>query len=138
MAITSDKSAIVRYQKPYFFPNNLNVPTWTRPSDWLSIPSISTGEQVVYALMAVYNDDSNYAAVSCLGNYTVDWGDGSQPQNYSSNTKAQYKFTYSSLPSNTITSEGYRQALVKITPQAGANLTAVNFNQRHSDLPYVS
>ena len=96
MAITSDKSAIVRYQKPYFFPNNLNVPTWTRPSDWLSIPSISTGEQVVYALMAVYNDDSNYAAVSCLGNYTVDWGDGSQPQNYSSNTKAQYKFTYKS------------------------------------------
>ena len=70
--------------------------------------------------------------------FTVDWGDGSQPQNYSSNTKAQYKFTYSSLPSNTITSEGYRQALVKITPQAGANLTAVNFNQRHSDLLELS
>jgi surface protein len=121
-------SQLVRYQKT----NPSKVYTeWTRPSDWLSIPSISTGEQVIYLLYGVLDNDSNYVALLCQGNYTVDWGNG-VVENFTSNTKAQYAYTFSSIPSNTTTSEGYRQVLIKVTPQAGQNLTVVNLNQRHS------
>jgi surface protein len=121
-------SQLVRYQKT----NPSKVYTeWTRPSDWLSIPSISTGEQVIYLLYGVLDNDSNYVALLCQGNYTVDWGNG-VVENFTSNTKAQYAYTFSSIPSNTTTSEGYRQVLIKVTPQAGQNLTVVNLQQRHS------
>jgi len=134
MAITTSPQNFFRYEPVTPYPATITASAWTRPSDWLSIPSISVNEQVIYALVAVFNNDSNYIAVLCQGNYTVDWGDGSQVQNVTSNTKAQYQFTYSSLPANTTTSEGYRQALVKITPQAGANLTLANFQQFHSSI----
>lgn len=121
-------SQLVRFQKT----NPSKVYTeWTRPSDWLSIPSISTGEQVIYLLYGVLDNDSNYVALLCQGNYTVDWGNG-VVENFTSNTKAQYAYTFSSIPSNTTTSEGYRQVLIKVTPQAGQNLTVVNLQQRHS------
>ena len=102
---------------------------WVRPSDWLSIPTIATGEEVVYALMSVYNVIGNFATVLCQGNYTVDWGDGNI-ENVSSNVKAEHSYSWADV--GNVTSEGWRQALIKITPQAGANLTVVNFQQSHS------
>jgi len=126
--VPSTTANILRYTKT----NPSKVYTaWTRPSDWLTIPSIATGEQVIYLLYGVLDNDSNYMALLCQGNYTVDWGDGTI-ENISTNVKAQHQYTFSSIPSSTTTSEGYRQVLIKITPQSGQNLTVVNLNQRHS------
>lgn len=107
--------------------------TWVRPTDWLTMPT--PGAQEVIGLMAVYNDDGNYIAFNCQGAYTVDWGDGTAPVNYASNTVASYQHTFASLPSGTTTSKGFRQALVRITPQAGQNLTNVSLgNTLHPTL----
>ena len=105
--------------------------TWVRPSDWLTMPTPAAQE--VVGLMAVYDDGANYVAIQCQGNYTVDWGDGTIT-NYASNAVASYQHTFASLPSGTLTSKGFRQALVRITPQGGSNLTAVNFNVQNTTL----
>ena len=104
---------------------------YERPADWLTMPT--PGAQEVIGLMAVYDDDGNYVALQCQGNYTVDWGDGTVT-NYLSNAVASYQHTFASLPSGTLTSKGFRQALVRITPQAGQNLTIVSFGVQHTTL----
>ena len=57
--------------------------TWTRPADWLAMPT--PGVQEVIGLMAVYDDGGNYVALNCQGAFTVNWGDGTIV-NYPSNT----------------------------------------------------
>jgi surface protein len=108
-----------------------NTPSWTRPTDWLTIPT--PGTQEVIGLMAVYDDGANYVALQCTGAYTVDWGDGTTT-NYASNSVASYQHTFSSLSAGTLTTEGFRQALVRITPQAGQNLTLVSFGVQNATL----
>ena len=107
-------------------------PTYTRPSDYIAIPSISSSEQKVVLLVSVYNTNSNFLAFTVAGNYTVDWGDG-VIENFSSGVAATHVYDYSTFdPSNsTLTSQGFKQALVIITPQAGQNLTSLNFQTRH-------
>lgn len=105
--------------------------TWTRPTDWLTMPT--PGAQEVIGLMAVYDDGANYVAIQCTGAYTVDWGDGTVT-NYASNAIASYQHTFSSLSAGTTTSKGFRQALVRITPQAGQNLTLVSFGVQNATL----
>jgi len=111
------------------------LPTWTRPSDWLAMPTVSASEQKVVGLMAVYNHPSNYVALSASGAYTVDWGDGSPPQNVAAGVKAERNLAWADAPSTSLTSRGYRQMLITITPQSGQNLTAFSLQQRHSGLP---
>jgi len=105
--------------------------TYTRPADWLAMPT--PGVQEVIGLMAVYDDGANYVAFNCQGAFTVDWGDGTIT-NYPSNTTVSYQHTFASLPSGTLTSKGFRQALVRITPQAGQNLTSVSFGNLNATL----
>jgi len=85
-------------------------------------------------LAAVTNDDSNYCALSCTvtGGYTVDWGDGGAPENVASGVTAQHKYSFASLPAGTLTSEGFRQAMIVITPQAANPFTAVDLGKKHS------
>ena len=110
---------------------NTVTSSWTRPSDWLTMPT--PGTQEVIGLMAVYDDGANYVAIQCQAAYTVDWGDGTIT-NYVSNAIASYQHTFSSIPSGTLTSKGFRQALVRITPQAGQNLTVVSFGVTNATL----
>ena len=105
---------------------------WVRPADWLSIPEITTGEEVIYILMAVYNVEGNFAAFKFAGNYTVDWGDGNI-ENVASGVKAQHSYDWDDLDSSTLTSDGFRQALIKVTPQAGNNITLVDLQQKHTN-----
>ena len=113
---------------------------WVRPADWLTMPTI--GAQEVIGLLAIY-EDTNYIAVQCagatVGGYTVDWGDGTVT-NYVSNTIASKTYDFSSIPAGTTTSKGYRQVIVRITPQSGQNLTSVGFNVQHPSLakPYTT
>ena len=101
---------------------------WQRPSDWIAIPSIAPGEQVFYGLVAVYNViGGNRVAFTFAGNYTVDWGDGTPLENVLSGVKAEHSYTYASVSNPT--SEGWRQALIKVIPTGAANITTVNLQQ---------
>lgn len=101
---------------------------WQRPLGWLPIPTINTGEEVIYILCRVDNDsatEANRLAFTVAGNYTVDWGDGSPLENVLSGVTAYKQFSWASVGNDF---NGYRQALIKVTPQAGQNITSVSFN----------
>lgn len=101
---------------------------WVRPADWPGLPWILDSEQAMVGLVAVNDTDNEAVAVLCVGAYTVDWGDGNS-QNVATNTKVEHVYNYSTL-ATAVTSRGYKTAIVKITPQAGQNLTTINLQQR--------
>jgi len=109
--------------------------TYTRPSDWLTMPTVASSAQTFVGLFAVRNNDSNYVALkvtTSTGNYQVDWGDGTITT-HASNTQAEYLYTYSAISESTLCSRGYKQALVTVTPLTG-NITVLNTNVTHSAL----
>ena len=109
---------------------------WIRPSEWIDMPTITSTEQKVAALFLVGNNNSNFVAFRCSGNYTVDWGDGNV-ENVASGVTAKHNYVFSSLSASTeigpVGSKS-RQAMIVITPQAGQNLTSVSFDFKHSSL----
>ena len=119
--INSDNSAELNISR---YPTSSPQPTqvWNRPASWLPMPSVTGSEEIFSALYPVTNTTYNSVSFTAYGNYIVDWGDGSI-ENYSSGVTATHTYTYSSIPQSTITPFGYRQALIKITPQAGSSLT---------------
>ena len=100
---------------------------WTRPADWITLTAPASNEHKFVGLLGISNDNSNYVALLAQGNYTVDWGDG-VTENFTSNTKASHQYTYSSISSD-ITSDGFKQVIVTVTPQAGQNLTMIDLQQ---------
>jgi len=64
------------------------------------------------------------------GNYTVDWGDGTI-ENYNGNVTASRQYPFDSAPPETLTSEGFRQVYIKVTPQAGQVLSQINLDVNH-------
>ena len=105
---------------------------WTRPADWLTLTDPAPGEQKFVGLHAVWPGDGNFVAINFSGNYTVDWGDGSAPENINSATTAYHEYSYSSISSSTESTRGYRQVIVTVTPQSGANLTSFNLFLKHN------
>jgi len=104
--------------------------SYTRPADWLPISNLVVdGDQKVVMLHAIFQD-SNFCALQCAANYTVDWGDG-VVENFAANVSAYRVFSYSSFP-GTESTLGYRQAIVTVTPQAGQNLTKVDLSINHN------
>ena len=103
-----------------------NSTDWIRPFDWLPMPTNGTQEFV--GLLAIHNDESQYIALSAAGNYTVDWGDG-VIENVASGVKAEHQYNYASISSSTISTRGYKQVIVRVTPQGVGNLTAINLRQ---------
>lgn len=109
---------------------------WTRPTEWLVIPSYTVNEEVIYLLNAVWDTTVNPCAFLLNGTgagYTVDWGDGTVT-NYAFNVKAEKNYVYSSLSGTPF--RQYRQVLIKITPQSGAVINSVNLCQRHTNNAY--
>ena len=110
------------------------VPDWVRPSDWLPITKPDGTNQKVIGLFAVFDDNYNYVSFTATGAYTVNWGDGSSSENYASGAQCQHKYTFASIDPATTTAEGYRQVVITITPQAGQNLSLINFQKNHTDV----
>ena len=102
--------------------------SWTRPADWLAT-NVAVGEQKIQLLMLVGADaavESNRTmAVTVSPGFTVNWGDGTAPQNFATGVTATHLYDPTTL-AGTLTSDGFLQALITITPQAG-NLTALQF-----------
>lgn len=108
------------------------LPTWTRPVDWLALPAIASTDQKFVGLHAIY-EESNFLALSAAGNYTVDWGDGSSPENFATGVTAEHTYSYTNVFfDGTLTSRGYKQAIVTVTPQAGQNLTTLNLHKKYT------
>jgi surface protein len=103
----------------------------TRPVDWLALPNPPSGSNALYGLFAVHNGDSNFLALSAGGAYTVDWGDGFV-ENFTSGATANHNYVWSNVSSATLTSEGFRQVIVKVYAQGGQTLSNVNLQVRHT------
>ena len=115
-----------------YFSSTTSLPSWVRPIDWLALPSILETDQKFIGLHSVY-EDSNFLALSAAGNYTVDWGDGSAAEDFSSGVVAQHIYSFGNAAlDGTLTSGGYKQAIVTVTPQAGQNLTTLNLHKKHT------
>ena len=119
--------------KPISTENNLG---WTKPSDWLDYTVPAASDQKIIGTVAVFNQDSNYFAVNMTttdsSNYTVDWGDGTSAS-FVSGVTAEKNYLWSDISAATLTSEGYRQAIVTITPTtAGRTFATVSPSRRHS------
>ena len=105
---------------------------WIRPVEWLPLPDNIDGVQKVSILNAVFDTDSEFVAFTCAGAYTVDWGDG-VVENFANSVKAEHKYYYADvdLNSDTVSTFGYKQCIITITPQAGQNLTSIYLNHSH-------
>jgi hypothetical protein len=96
--------------------------TWTRPSHWLDLPAINSGEHKAAFLWAVPSGDglvSNYTALGARGiqnpnttnsnyrltDFTIDWGDGNTEHfnTYYGNgvTYGRHHYDFSAIPSGT-------------------------------------
>ena len=98
---------------------------WTRPSDWLDMPAMSQGDEKIVLLVKIFEKGNNYLRFRITGDFQVDWGDGNT-DTYSSLDHAEHSFSWSDISSSTLTSEGFRQAIVTITPQSGSHMTVFN------------
>jgi surface protein len=127
-----------RVQSSAIKPRTLGAATavapWARPTEWLALTPPGPTEQKFVGLVAVFDQGSNYIALRAAvssGTYTVDWGDGTSPVAVTSNTTAEYNYSYSALSGTPF--RGYRQAIVTVTPTTGgATFSLVGLNYRHS------
>jgi surface protein len=107
---------------------------WVRPSDWLTFTIPEASEQKVIGNVAIFDTSSNYIAfvMTVTGGYTVDWGDGTTTT-HSSGAQADKNYVWEDISSETLTSRGYRQAVITITPTtAGATFSTVNLGRRYT------
>jgi surface protein len=109
---------------------------WVRPSDWLAMPTVTDVEQKFVGLHAIFPEGNNFVAfrfTTSTGQYEVDWGDGSSPTLHNSNTTAEYEYNYATYDTGntTLSTRGYKQAIITVTPVSG-NLLTCNFQQRYT------
>lgn len=106
---------------------------WVRPTDWLPLSAPGEMEEKFKGLFAVYEIDTNFLAFTFEGDYVVDWGDGSI-EYFNSGEKAQHSYQWGEIPFGTLTSEGYRQVIVTVTPQRGSHLTSMDLGTYHDSI----
>ena len=109
----------------YIAPPPAPNPYWNRPASWLTMPTITGSEDLIAILFPVDNTSYNTITIPAItANFIVDWGDG-VVENFSSGTSPTHSYVFANIPQSSQTPLGYRQALVKITPQAGNSLTSM-------------
>jgi len=114
---------------------------WIRPSDWLALPTVLDTDDTFVALHAVIEDGDNFVAFTFTtdlfsGNYDVDWGDGTFT-NHASGTIAEHTYNFNTYdPGNTtLSTRGYKQAIIQVTPGIGNFLATANFQVRRITNP---
>jgi Mycoplasma protein of unknown function, DUF285/BspA type Leucine rich repeat region (6 copies) len=96
---------------------------WVRPSDWLAMPTVNPGDEKFVGLFGVWPFSyPNPVGIYCDVPFTVDWGDGTGPQNYAAG-QAFYHYDFNSVDPATTTSKGYRQILITVIPQSSYHIT---------------
>ena len=138
MTVLRTSNAPIRLDKGKPVSTETDLVGWQAPSDWLTFTLPTASDQEVIGTVAVYNQESNYfalqATITDATQYTVDWGDGTST-NHNSGTLAEKNYVYGDISSGTLTSEGYRQAIVTVTPTtAGKTFSALQLSRRHTAL----
>jgi len=105
---------------------------YVRPSDWLTLPTVSTGDIKFVGLIAIRDNGSNFCALTAAGDYAVDWGDG-VVENILSGVQANHNYDYNDVDLDpTVCSRGYKMAIVTVTPQPAQSFTTINLNVKHT------
>lgn len=68
---------------------------WVKNPSWSTLPTVTSAEQKVVGLVAIFPGESNFISFLCSGAYTVDWGDG-QTENVATATQANYQYFFDS------------------------------------------
>ena len=124
----------------YSLPQTNTLTPYVRPADWLTMPTVLSTDQTVVLLVAVENCTTNFFAVTATtsaGTYTVNWGDGTADSVVASGSNAYHNFDWNNVSSGTLTTRGYRQAIVTITPTS-ANLLTCTFLANYVDSSVVT
>lgn len=108
-----------------------SVDAWVRPVDWISVPTPATGSEIAYMLVGVYETGPNFLTIQGAGSFSVDWGDGSS-QSVANGSYVRKEFLFGSYSAGTLTTEGFRQALVTVTPQTPGTFTTFDLDNFHS------
>lgn len=106
---------------------------WERPSDWPTLPEVLASQSKVVGLYKVENHDMNHISFTMglpSGTYTVDWGDGTQSAGITGTASHTYDYSDTDL---TLTSEGFKVAVITITTDAGQSFNILNFNVKNSN-----
>lgn len=108
--------------------------TWTRQSDWLTLPAVINTEQKFVGLFAVWDNSPNFCTVRCstsAGTWTVNWGDGTT-ETVTSGTLRTHQYSYANgALTGTESTRGYKQAIVTVTPTT-ANITSFQIHERYT------
>lgn len=109
--------------------------TWSRPGDWVSLPTVTSVEEKFVGLHAIHPEGNNFVAfifTTSSGQYRVNWGDGTETL-YDSGVLAEYDYNYDTydVGNTTLSTFGYKQAIITVTPVSG-NLLTANFQQRYT------
>jgi hypothetical protein len=105
----------------------INPDKWVRPAGWLQMPTITSSQNRLAFLFAVYADEENcfsinYASATC--NYTIDWGDGTSLNVINSNTTREKRYDYASISSIVLQDDfgiNYKQVIVTVTLNSGTS-----------------
>jgi len=119
------------WSQEYYEEVLISIPEWVRTPDWIDIPSITPGEEIMYGVFGVYDQPSNFVALKVdTENYHVNWGDGVS-ENVNGSTQAEHNYDYTTC-GGSLSTDGFKTVLVTITPQSTYNLTNLNVNVQHS------
>jgi len=103
---------------------------WSRPDHWLPT-NVGNGEQKIQIVARIGDvgspETERVFALVALGHYTVDWGDGSAPQNVNSNVTATHLYDPTTLTGPDF-EPGFKQALITVVPQGAGTLTSFSLN----------
>ena len=103
---------------------------WTAPADWIQLPTPANNEM----LLLVSDTNPYYIfSVDATGGYNVDWGDGTQSLNVTTNTSVSHTYTIGAGQS---CSRGYTTFKIRIwTVVAGNNLKRFYINDGNYKSP---
>lgn len=99
------------------------------------MPSLTKADNTFAGLFAIFPEGGNVVALSAAGDYTVDWGDG-VVENFATGATAEHEYNYASISGTPF--RGYKQAIIKVYPQAGQTLTLVDLVKKHTKMSTYS
>ena len=104
---------------------------YVRNPQYLDLPTLVNGDEKIYMLVKVF-ETNNFITLKATGDYQVDYGDGQGVQTYASNVQANYEIDWNNISPSTLTDDGFRQAIITITPQSGSVLSTYTlYNLTH-------
>lgn len=140
MSITS--STRPRLQKRTGAQNFNDLDRWVKPTEWINLPDISPTENKFAGIIAVFNNETNFVSINVTvsggspNTCTIDWGDGTTDEITNSGT-VHHIHNWNDFDDTTLTADGFRQALITITANGGANITNINTDIRYAVSPIV-